>query len=292
MKKLTIACVMALLFAAPMVMAQGSGPFSAQIQRLLHGVNTWTGFPQTWQFTSDQEVSFWGGPHGIAPITVDAGFSTGYQIFVHSDTNFRAPLDTLSRSRGTLASPTPPQAGDTLGYLQYDGYNDTNAAYVGGASIVSKATGTFTGTNIGPADLELNANNGTSGVIPFIIGTITSTTSSGNVNIPGGAATLQFAGNTVLSGVAPTVASGFGTGPSIGTGSTAASFFVTVGTSPGTTGGLTLPTAAHGWTCWATDQTDTTKSVRQSANTITSATFTFSATPTAADVVIGSCTAH
>ena len=91
------------------------------------------------------------------------------------------------------------------------------------------------------------------------------------------------------------IASGFGTSPSIvANGSSAGA--VTVGSSPGTTGVLTLATASTAWACQAADLTTNTEVVSQTANSTTSATFTFysrttgtALAPTASDVVAFTC---
>lgn len=64
-------------------------------------------------------------------------------------------------------------------------------------------------------------------------------------------------GSTLAFGVtAPTVASGFGTSPSIPASNGTAAFTVDVGTGGIATGGvLTMPTAATGWNCVVTNQT-------------------------------------
>jgi len=61
-------------------------------------------------------------------------------------------------------------------------------------------------------------------------------------------ATLKLGANLGLSSAAPTISSGFGTGPSVA--GTAASFRVNVGTGGTATAGVIgMPTAATGWNC-------------------------------------------
>jgi hypothetical protein len=91
-----------------------------------------------------------------------------------------------------------------------------------------------------------------------------------------------------LSFTAPTVSAGFGTSPTVTAGSRAVAFEISVGSSPGTTGTITLPTAATGWVCFAQNMTAAIV-VRQTARSTTSATFTFASTPTAADKIVGHC---
>ena len=75
----------------------------------------------------------------------------------------------------------------------------------------------------------------------------------------------------------PTIASGFGTSPSIAASNGTAVFTITVGSSPGSTGTVTMPTSPHGWACHATDLTTTSPTVsntKETATTATSVTFT------------------
>ena len=59
----------------------------------------------------------------------------------------------------------------------------------------------------------------------------------------------------IINATAPTIASGFGTTPSIAAGNTAA-FKVTVGTGGASSGVLTFPTATTGWSVQGTDNTN------------------------------------
>lgn len=71
------------------------------------------------------------------------------------------------------------------------------------------------------------------------------------------------------------IASGFGTAPTIIAANGTCSIDITIGTSNGGSGVLTLPAAAHGWHCVATDITTTSTTVaytKESASTTTSAT--------------------
>jgi hypothetical protein len=111
-----------------------------------------------------------------------------------------------------------------------------------------------------------------------------SITDGGNVSI---------GSNLTFSPTAPTVASGFGSSNTVEAESTTTSWAVTVTTSGGaTTGTLTLPSAAHRWTCFATDQTTNSKSTLQSGGSATTAVFTATAAWLDGDVIIGGCTAH
>jgi len=85
---------------------------------------------------------------------------------------------------------------------------------------------------------------------------------------------LLVAGNLIISSTAPTITSGFGTSPSIVATSTAA-FSITIGSSPGSTGIVALPTAPHGWSITATNITSNSSlTVSCSAQSATSVTLT------------------
>jgi hypothetical protein len=104
---------------------------------------------------------------------------------------------------------------------------------------------------------------------------------------------------------APTYASGgCTTTPAVGAGSTPYSWTLTDGASSCTGGNvlvLTLPPAAHTWTCWATDTSNnaTHSIVQSAAASTTSVTFTdYSRTAgtaqnfAASAVILGGCIAH
>lgn len=99
---------------------------------------------------------------------------------------------------------------------------------------------------------------------------------------------IIFEGNAapIISTFPPTIASGFGTGPSITVlYGGAFSFTVTVGTGGvATTGSLTFPAANSGgmWNCFVNDET-TAVVTHQSANTATSVNVTAASAWTAAD---------
>lgn len=103
-----------------------------------------------------------------------------------------------------------------------------------------------------------------------------------------------------LRGQTPTVTSGFGSSPAIGTGSIPSSITLTVGTGgTASTGVIGLPTATNGWVCHATDQSHPGGNfTEQSASSASSATLTNynsagSATAwSASDVLVVSCFAH
>ena len=86
------------------------------------------------------------------------------------------------------------------------------------------------------------------------------------------ATTLSIGGILVHSNTAPTIASGFGTSPTI-TATNTAAFKITVGTGGASSGVITLPAAPNGWVIQGWDITaGTTLFLQQTAYTTTSAT--------------------
>ena len=85
---------------------------------------------------------------------------------------------------------------------------------------------------------------------------------------------LTVDGSIVISGTNPTIASGFGTSPTI-TGTNTAAFKVVIGTGGAAGGTITLPAAANGWVVQAFDVTaGTTLFLQQTGSTTTSFTVT------------------
>jgi hypothetical protein len=106
---------------------------------------------------------------------------------------------------------------------------------------------------------------------------------------------LKTNGNLSISGTAPTVSSGCGSvsTPTFGTGSTAASWSLTMGSTPGTSCVITLPTAVNQWICFADDIstiTDATSQATPLANN--AATLKPAGTWGASDMLVGKCIAH
>ena len=85
--------------------------------------------------------------------------------------------------------------------------------------------------------------------------------------------TLQLGGNTVATAASvPTIASGFGTSPTI-TAVHTMGFKIVIGTGGSTGGVITFPAAPNGWICYATDVTSgSSVFVQQTATSTTSAT--------------------
>lgn len=100
-------------------------------------------------------------------------------------------------------------------------------------------------------------------------GKFTTVTASGTVTSQGS-----------VSNGTPTIASGCGTPTSVTGGATTFSFVVGQTSCAPV---LTLPTAPHGWMCWANDITTPSHAFTQTAQGVTSCTLT--ATVTASDVV-------
>jgi hypothetical protein len=97
------------------------------------------------------------------------------------------------------------------------------------------------------------------------------------INDPGATSAVLLGGtNLLVSPIAPTISSGFGTSASITASNGTASFAVNVGTGGTATNGVVgLPTAAHGWACSANDVTTQNTTVfltKQVTSTTTSAT--------------------
>ena len=135
-------------------------------------------------------------------------------------------------------------------------------------------------TNIVPVQAQFDANGNCVGLIgpggalfsPPISGvTVNATALSLNNNLVATTATL------------PTIASGFGTSPTISAVSTFV-FKIVVGTGGAANGSITLPTAPNGWLAFAADVTSgSTLFLQLTGSTATSVTFTsFSVTTGAA----------
>jgi hypothetical protein len=85
------------------------------------------------------------------------------------------------------------------------------------------------------------------------------------------------AGNLIISSTNPTIASGFGTGPTCSPCNNTAAFKVTVGTGGlDSTGVITMPTASGGWACHVLNLTDTSTAhmLRMTSMSTTSLTVT------------------
>ena len=120
-----------------------------------------------------------------------------------------------------------------------------------------------------PVQASFNAAGVCTGLIGQ--GAVFSPPLSGNTENP---STLSLGGNLVMSSTVPTIASGFGTSPTI-TGVNTAAFKVVIGTGGAAGGTITLPAAANGWVVQAFDVTaGTTLFLQQTGSTTTSFTVT------------------
>jgi len=107
------------------------------------------------------------------------------------------------------------------------------------------------------------------------------------------ATNVSVSGKLHISATAPTIASGFGTTPTITAFNTSA-FKIVVGTGGAANGVITFPAAPNGWVVYAQDITSgTSLFLQQTASTTTSATLTsfslttgLAANMTAADVIL------
>lgn len=222
-------------------------------------------------------------------------------------------------------------------------YTIGDLLYASGATALSKLADTSTGNalisggvGVAPAwgkigltthvSGTLGATNGGTGQASYAVGDLlyaNSTTTlakladvaTGSVLISGGVSTapswssspivssLRLGTNIALSSTAPTIGSGFGTGAAFATGSTATSFHLNVGTTPGMNGVITLPAAANDWNCAVhnitTAAAHTNADTFVTASTSTSVTIEQQTTGTRAatswsnnDIIEGMCAAH
>ena len=94
--------------------------------------------------------------------------------------------------------------------------------------------------------------------------------------------------NVLLSQIAPTIASGFGSGSTLPHNNGTGAFQIIAGSGSPTTGSITLPTAANGWTCTLNDVTHAVV-ITQTGSSTTSAAFTAASALTTSDQLNGSC---
>lgn len=151
-----------------------------------------------------------------------------------------------------------------------------------GLNAAAGAAGSVTaGTAIlGPNNLTVNS-----------IGVNLAALTSGGVNLQ----SIQLNGTLALSSTAPTVTSGCGSisTPTFGTGSTAASWSLTMGSTPGTSCVIALPAATNQWICFADDISTIADTTSQATPLATNAaTFKPLVAWAASDVLIGKCVAH
>jgi len=145
-------------------------------------------------------------------------------------------------------------------------------------------------TNLLPLQAQYDANNNCTALIG----------QGGNaLYAPINASTFSVGNSLVASSTLPTIASGFGTGPTILANSTFC-FKIVVGTGGAANGTITLPTAPNGWLAFAADVTNgSTLFLQLTGSTATSVTFTSysvttgsAANMSAGDVVLVNCIAY
>ena len=144
--------------------------------------------------------------------------------------------------------------------------------------------------NLLPVQAQYDANNNCTALIG----------QGGNaLYAPINASTLSVGNSLVASSTLPTIASGFGTSPTI-TASNTFCFKIVVGTGGAANGTITLPTAPNGWLAFAADVTNgSTLFLQLTGSTATSVTFTSysvttgsAANMSAGDVVLVNCIAY
>ena len=163
----------------------------------------------------------------------------------------------------------------------------------GTLSVTSSTTGaiaTFTDTAANGATIAITGNGGTTPHKFLAVGSgnlyinnsadsghILTLTDAGTLTVPADMQSAGFALTNLMNYTTiPTIASGFGTSPSISNANGTAAFVLTVGSSPNDTGTITMPAAAHGWACDAQDESTVNSTVfmtREVGNSTTSVTF-------------------
>lgn len=199
-------------------------------------------------------------------------------------------------ARGTAASPVALNAGDT--YLIFAGTPCVGTAGVGGTCtfpaqpVRIQFSYTDSGSNSGSQIIYSTTPNGSVGAGARAIAAVmwgSGGFSAGtNFTDPGAGvikATTSIISTTgyvlgsslMASSTAPTVSSGFCTTPSVVSSNGTAAFAINTGaiTCGGSTGSLTMPTAATAWTCHFDDVTNPASNVvRQTGGTATTVTVT------------------
>jgi len=246
-----------------------------------------------------------------------------------------APIDSPTFT-GTVTIPTITLSGGTIDGTAIGNTTPSTGTFT---SVNAQGAGTFgTTANSGGATFLINENlSSTNGTISEIVaktGTGHSASivddqgasssvaifqnggmDTGGLDIIANAGVIDIASNTVFSGTsfsvlgdalffstAPTIASGFGTSPSISASNGTAAFSIHIGTGgTSSTGTLNMPTATDGWVCDAADITTQsasvfyTKETGDSASTVVLTQYNDTATATAwvaGDTVLVKCSAY
>jgi hypothetical protein len=95
-----------------------------------------------------------------AAIEIHNSYSVGMNIFVHSDTYYRAPITTYYRSRGTQLSPAAVTNADILAYPNQI-YGHDGTGYFGSPTLEFRATENWNSTSHGAATDFFSVVNGT-----------------------------------------------------------------------------------------------------------------------------------
>jgi hypothetical protein len=175
--------------------------------------------------------------------------------------------------------------------------SSTMVGYAAGKTVTGGAN-TIIGSGVGNGTL-------TTGTFNILLGT-RDTGASGADTPQSGTQFFLDIGNAIIADMhTPTIASGFGTSPSVSNGTSNAAFTVTVGTGGTASTGVINFTGAdaapHGWACNATDTTTTsstvfvTKSVPTSTTSITLTNYNTSgaaAAWAAGDVIAVTCNGY
>lgn len=145
---------------------------------------------------------------------------------------------------------------------------------------------TWTEANFNLAGAVVNSipYQSAAGVTSYISPVNNAVMSTDATGVPSMSTSVPFAnivpngGHLLASSTAPTIASGFGSNPSIPNNNGTAAFTVNVGTGASASSGvITLPTATTGWICTCNDTSTFSSSVfacRQSGSSQTTATLT------------------
>lgn len=224
----------------------------------------------------------------VAAIGTQGSTTYTYEAVCHAGNGTTAAGATFSISVGnaTLGSGSGANynvvyINSAAGCVSYDVYRTA----CGGSGICStNPTGKI--GSISAASTSAAINNG--GAINFADnGLAGDATSAPAVNSTGN---LEVNSAILVSPVAPIIASGFGSTPSIVHSNGTAAFQINVGTGGSATSGvITMPTASNGWSCQVADMTTPAKTTTETAYSTTSITLTASTAWNANDNLLVNC---
>jgi hypothetical protein len=268
----------------------------------------------TLQQNGAKSVTIMGGTSASGNVTINAGASaTSGGTTIGNSTAGTTALVGMTTINQSVSSNTTINGGTTntgtVAVLAGSGAtgtlnlgNTSATTTLAGATVTITGTTSITGGAIGLNNSAGAANNvnvlssaTSTGNLSLIAtaggtGTITEGNSSNITNLASGK--IQLSGVLNISNVAPTIGSGWGSGAAFTwTFNTTRFFAITVGTTPTTTTTLTgFQVTSNAWSCTAADtNAATTGTAKQTAYTASSATLTWSAAPTAGDVVFVKC---